>query len=161
MITEVSQLIDDLKQHKLTISCAESCTGGMIAAAITDIAGASAIFDRGFVTYSNLAKQQMLGIPMSMITQYGAVSAQIAQAMAEGALHYSNADISIATTGIAGPSGGGEHKPVGTVFIASARRGGSCIVTRYLFAGDRLTIRQQTVVAAVNMLNKQINSKST
>lgn len=104
------------------VATAESCTGGLVAAAITDIAGSSAVLDRGFVTYSNAAKSQMLGVAAELIEAHGAVSAEVARAMAEGALHHSNANIAVAITGIAGPGGGSELKPVGLVHFACATR---------------------------------------
>jgi nicotinamide-nucleotide amidase len=112
-----------LKERRLVMATAESCTGGMVAAAITDIAGSSEVFDRGFVTYSNAAKTEMLGVPAALIVHHGAVSREVAEAMAAGALDQSHADISVAVTGIAGPTGGSAEKPVGLVHFACARRG--------------------------------------
>jgi nicotinamide-nucleotide amidase len=112
-----------LKDKRLVLTTAESCTGGMVAASITDIAGSSDVFDRGFVTYSNAAKTEMLGVPADLILQPGAVSEEVARAMATGALSHSRADIAVAVTGIAGPSGGSAEKPVGLVHFACARRG--------------------------------------
>jgi nicotinamide-nucleotide amidase len=114
---------DLLQRSSLKLATAESCTGGMIAAAMTDIPGSSDVFDRGFVTYSNASKTDMLGVPAAMIESYGAVSAEVAIAMAEGALRFSAADVSVAVTGIAGPGGGSDSKPVGLVHFACARRG--------------------------------------
>ncbi|KYB44854.1 damage-inducible protein CinA, partial [Brucella anthropi] len=121
-----AQAIDVLnacRKHCIMIATAESCTGGLIAGALTDIAGSSDVVDRGFVTYSNEAKNEMIGVPMDLINQVGAVSKEVAIAMAEGALNNSRAGISIAVTGIAGPGGGSAEKPVGLVHIASARKG--------------------------------------
>jgi nicotinamide-nucleotide amidase len=112
------QVFEALKLHKLILAIAESCTGGMVAAAITDIAGSSVVFDRGFVTYSNAAKTEMLGVPENLITEFGAVSAEVGQAMAQGALAHSNASITVAITGIAGPTGGSQNKPVGLVHFS-------------------------------------------
>ena len=106
------------------IASAESCTGGLIAGLLTEVAGSSDVFERGFVTYSNEAKAELLGIPMDVINQWGAVSTQVAAAMANGALKQSHADISIAVTGIAGPGGGSSDKPVGLVYLATARKNG-------------------------------------
>lgn len=116
----VHKLTDSLLAKQLKITAAESCTGGMIASLLTDLPGSSAWFERGFVTYSNLAKQEMLGIKPELIQTYGAVSKQVAEAMAKGALTHSAADISIAVTGIAGPGGGSVEKPVGTIWFAWA-----------------------------------------
>jgi nicotinamide-nucleotide amidase len=116
----VQKLTDNLRAKHLKIACAESCTGGMIACLLTDLPGSSEWFERGFVTYSNLAKQEMLAVSPELIKTYGAVSKQVAEAMALGALSHSAADISIAVTGIAGPSGGSAKKPVGTLWIAWA-----------------------------------------
>jgi nicotinamide-nucleotide amidase len=116
------QVYDLLSVHGLKLATAESCTGGMIAAAITDIAGSSAVFDRGFVTYSNEAKIEMLGVDAELFVRFGAVSEQVATAMAKGALSRSNADIAIAITGVAGPSGGSVEKPVGLVQFALATK---------------------------------------
>lgn len=142
----------------LKLATAESCTGGMIAAALTDIAGSSAVFERGFVTYSNEAKHELLDVSFSLIDQYGAVSSEVAQAMAEGALKHSRADMAVAVTGIAGPDGGTPAKPVGTVYIAVARREGSCYVERHRFEGDRQRVREQTVVAALRLAERHLSS---
>jgi nicotinamide-nucleotide amidase len=114
------ELIRRLTNNGLLMATAESCTGGMVAAAVTDVAGSSAVFDRGFVTYSNAAKTEMLGVPADLILLHGAVSSEVASAMAEGALRYSDAGIAVAITGIAGPGGGTTAKPVGLVHFACA-----------------------------------------
>lgn len=113
-------LVDAAKVRRLRIATAESCTGGLVAAAITSIPGSSEVFERGFVTYSNKAKQEMLGVPGDLIADMGAVSEPVARAMAEGALTHSNGLISVAITGVAGPGGGSAFKPVGTVHFATA-----------------------------------------
>ena len=115
-----ASLAHNLIAHKLSVSTAESCTGGMLSAACTDLAGSSLWFDRGFVTYSNAAKTDMLGVPASLIEAHGAVSEEVARAMVQGALLHSLAEWSVAVTGIAGPSGGSAAKPVGTVWLAWA-----------------------------------------
>ena len=115
-------LIRALRTKGWTMATAESCTGGMVAAAVTDVAGSSDVFDRGFVTYSNAAKSDMLGVPAEMIVQHGAVSEAVARAMAEGALLHSAADVAVAITGVAGPGGGSVEKPVGLVHFACATR---------------------------------------
>lgn len=130
------------------MATAESCTGGMIAAALTDVAGSSAYFDRGFVTYSNEAKMQMLDVNPVTIQVFGAVSEQCARLMARGAYAHSNADIAVSVTGIAGPGGGSDDKPVGTVYIGLATAD-EAFVHHHVFDGDRASVRQQTVNAAI------------
>jgi nicotinamide-nucleotide amidase len=124
----------------------------MIAAAMTDLAGSSDIFDRGFVTYSNQAKIDMLGVSPATLDTYGAVSAQTAGEMATGALAYSRADIAVSVTGIAGPSGGNAEKPVGLVYIGVAKKGEAPTVHRHVFSGSRADVRQQTRDAALTYL---------
>lgn len=136
----------------LRIATAESCTGGMIAAAITDIAGSSAIFGYGFVTYANEAKISMLGVDPAVIAAEGAVSEAVARAMAAGALQNSGADLAVAVTGIAGPDGGSALKPVGTVWFGLAKRGAVGIAERVVFPGDRAAIRAATVDHALRLL---------
>ncbi len=132
-----------------TVATAESCTGGLIAGAITDIAGSSAWFDRGFVTYSNAAKVAMLGVGPSTLDDHGAVSEAVAREMAEGAIARSDADFALAVTGVAGPGGGTPDKPVGTVCIAWVRRGTAAQATTRHFAGDRAAVRAASVEAAL------------
>lgn len=132
---------------------AESCTGGLVAAAMTDLSGSSAIFDRGFVTYSNEAKQELLGIMPRTLKKYGAVSRECADAMAKGALKNSRGDISVSITGIAGPTGGSDEKPVGLVYIATAIRDGGIYITKNQFEGDRAAIRTQACEAALQQLS--------
>src|ERR1700712_6055457 len=131
-----------LRDERLMLATAESCTGGMVAAAITDISGSSNWFERGFVTYSNLAKTEMIGVPAALIEQHGAVSEPVAKAMAEGALRNSRAQVSVAITGVAGPAGGSEAKPVGMVCFAWSNRLHTSLETR-IFKGDREQIRVQ------------------
>ncbi|NYZ12037.1 CinA family protein [Azospirillum sp. RWY-5-1] len=135
-----------------TIATAESCTGGLIAALLTDIPGSSKVVDRGFVTYSNAAKSDMLGIPPSLIHTHGAVSPEVAAAMAVGALSKSRADVTVAVTGIAGPGGATETKPVGRVYIATAVRRGLVKHKEYTFQGDRTAVRLATLVEALARL---------
>lgn len=141
-----------LTSRKLILTTAESCTGGLVAQAITSIPGSSAWFDRGFVTYSNQAKQDMLAVPKTLIETYGAVSEQTACAMAEGALRNSQAQISLAITGIAGPDGGTPEKPVGTVWIAWAGVYFATLAEHYFFEGKRMLIRKQAAKAALEKL---------
>ena len=141
-----------LRAKGYKLATAESCTGGMISAAMTDLSGSSDVFDRGFVTYSNQAKIDMLGVSPATLEQFGAVSAETAQEMCEGALKNSLADITIAVTGIAGPTGGSPEKPVGLVYIGIAAKGHPTQVTRHIFSGDRADVRRQTVEAALMSL---------
>lgn len=147
-----SKLGSILLHRKLRVAVAESCTGGGLAAAITDIPGSSQWFDRGFVTYSNESKQQMLGVPACLIELQGAVSEAVVRAMAEGVLAASRAHVSVAISGIAGPDGGSVEKPVGTVWIAWAHASQLIHAQRYLFTGDRLAVRQQAVQTALDGL---------
>lgn len=142
----------------LTIATAESCTGGLIAAAITEVAGASSVFMRGFVTYANEAKVEVLGVPEAVLERVGAVSEEVARAMAEGALARADTDIAVSATGIAGPGGGSEAKPVGLVHLAAARRGGATIHERAVFAGDRQAVRAQAVETALALLLQQVET---
>lgn len=134
------------------LAAAESCTGGWLAQSVTAIAGSSAWFDRGFVTYSNAAKMDMLGVPENTLARHGAVSEATARAMAQGALAHSRADWSVAITGIAGPSGGSPDKPVGTVCFAWAAKAGGCEAQTCHFAGDRAAVREQAVRHALRGL---------
>jgi nicotinamide-nucleotide amidase len=147
-----------LKSKKLILSVAESCTGGGICQALTEIAGSSEWFDCGFVPYSNSSKTEMLGISASLIAQHGAVSEEIAAAMAEGAIANSEAHISLSTTGIAGPGGAVQGKPVGTVCFGW-RIGNTTHTERKVFTGDRHAVREQTVEHALNKLLKYIEAK--
>jgi nicotinamide-nucleotide amidase len=141
-----------LAGRRWTAATAESCTGGLIAGAITDVAGSSAWFDRGFVTYSNDAKREMLGVRAETLAAHGAVSEATAREMATGALARSAADISVAVTGIAGPAGGSPGKPVGLVCFAWARRGGPVDALTVHFTGDRAAVRAAALAAALDGL---------
>lgn len=151
----VQRLAERLLDLKWMMATAESCTGGMIAAHCTDLAGSSAWFERGFVTYSNEAKTELLGLPASLIAQDGAVSQSVARAMALGACYRSRAQVSVAVTGIAGPSGGSAEKPIGTVWLAWCVEGIVQTEMR-LFPGDRAQIRQATTQAALGGLLKRL-----
>jgi nicotinamide-nucleotide amidase len=146
------ELGNELHAHEWRVACAESCTGGWLAKVITDISGSSQWFDRGFVTYSNASKVDMLGVSEALLQLHGAVSVATATAMANGALQYSRADLTVAITGIAGPGGGTLEKPVGTVWFAWARRDGKLETAQQLFKGDRTAIRQQAVQTALEGL---------
>lgn len=144
-------VIETFLANGLMLACAESCTGGLVSAALTSVAGSSAVVERGFVTYSNQAKTDMLGVPAQVIADHGAVSEAVARAMAQGALAHSHADVAVAVTGIAGPGGGTADKPVGLVHFAAARRGGAVMHRREVFAGDRERVRGQAVLVALEM----------
>lgn len=137
-----------LGERGLRLAAAESCTGGWLAKAVTDIPGSSVWFDRGFITYSNAAKQDMLGVSEAVLQAHGAVSEAAVRAMAEGALAHSLADISVAISGIAGPGGATPDKPVGTVWMAWARRGDITRTRHQVYAGDREAVRAQAVITA-------------
>ncbi|MEM7661557.1 MAG: CinA family protein [Pseudomonadota bacterium] len=149
---------DDARQKRLRIATAESCTGGLLAGLFTELAGSSDVFERGFVTYSNRAKQEVLNVPGDLLADVGAVSEAVARLMAEGALEESRANLSVAITGIAGPGGGTPMKPVGTVHIACARENHAIMHELYQF-GDvgRSEVRIATLEAALNMLQEQIS----
>ena len=147
----LTQISLRLLARRHLLATAESCTGGMIAAACTDLSGSSQWFERGFVTYSNEAKAEMLGVPPGLIDQHGAVSEPVARAMADGALAHSRAQVSLAVTGVAGPTGGTEAKPVGTVWFAWCVNGETHSEMQH-FAGDRAAIRAATVRYALQRL---------
>ena len=140
------------KKRKVIVALAESCTGGGLAAAITRIPGSAHWFDRGYVTYSNEAKRQMLGVSKRSLDRFGAVSEQVAREMVRGALRRSGADVAVSVTGIAGPTGGTRDKPVGLVWIAWAARGGEVQPRQFLFPGDRVDVRRQTILVALQGL---------
>ncbi len=147
-----SALVAALKSAGMTVTTAESCTGGWIAKAITDVAGSSAVFAYGIVSYSNGAKKSLLGVDGKALAKAGAVSEPVVIQMAEGALEVSGADLSVAVSGIAGPDGGSEAKPVGTVWFAWSRRSGTEVATktdRQCFRGDREAVRRQAVLHAL------------
>ena len=152
MTEQASRLIDLCRRKHLMLATAESCTGGLIAALITSVSGSSDVFDSGFVTYSNAAKTAMIGVPAELIMRLGAVSAEVARAMAEGALRHSKADIALAVTGIAGPGGSTELKPVGLVHCAAASRNGN-VLHQKLLLGDigRDGVRNATVARTISM----------
>jgi len=137
---------------RLMLVTAESCTGGGVAAAITDVPGSSQWFERGYVTYSNAAKIADLGVEPALLERHGAVSAAVVEAMAAGALRATGADVAVAISGIAGPDGGTADKPVGLVFLAVQRRGGAARVLRELFPGDRAAVRRAAVAAALRLI---------
>jgi len=149
---QVANLAQLLTSNGMWLTTAESCTGGLIAAACTALPGSSRWFDRGFVTYSNDAKQQMLGVPAETIDRYGAVSSETVMAMAFGALARSKADIAISVSGIAGPDGGTDAKPVGTVWFGLARKGVAVEARVQRFDGERAAVREQALEYALQWL---------
>lgn len=151
ILQRVTRLSAELLRKQQKVCAAESCTGGLIAKTFTDLAGSSDWFERGFVTYSNAAKSEMLGVPASVIEDYGAVSEAVANAMASGALRHSDADFAVAVTGVAGPGGGSDEKPVGTVWIAAASAE-QLVSKRHQFDGDRQAVREATLQAALTAL---------
>lgn len=160
--SEITTLIDSLAAVSLDknrlLATAESCTGGLIAGICTEVSGSSAWFDRGFVTYSNNAKHQMLDVSHAVLESLGAVSEATVVAMAEGAILKSDANIAVSVSGVAGPTGGSAEKPVGTVWIACAGEGFSTTAQHHLFAGDRQSVRWQTVEHAVRLVMRCIDS---
>lgn len=139
---------------------AEACTGGLITAALTEVPGASAVVERGYVPYSNESKGEQLGVPLALLQAHGSVSAEAVAAMAAGALERSRADWAVAETGIAGPGGGTEAKPVGLVFVAVHRRGGAAVVERHVFPGDRRQVRQAAAARALALLLERVSVES-
>lgn len=158
---EVSGKVGDaLKAKALVMAAAESCTGGWIGQAVTMVPGSSKWFDRGFVTYTNEAKQEMLGVSAETLRKFGAVSEQTVREMAAGALKASRAQISVAVSGVAGPDGGTPKKPVGTVCIAWCRVGSEPLARTHRFQGDRDSVRRQSVIAALEGLLELVNGKA-
>jgi nicotinamide-nucleotide amidase len=155
LLHDAAALLDRLRGQHLRLATAESCTGGLIAALFTEIAGASDVVERGFVTYSNEAKSELVGVSAALIARHGAVSEPVARAMAKGALAHSHADIAVAVTGVAGPGGGSAQKPVGLVHIAVARKGGGELHRECRF-GDigRGPIRMASVKAALQLISR-------
>ncbi|MEK9832096.1 MAG: CinA family protein [Alphaproteobacteria bacterium] len=156
LLHDSAELLELSRRANLKIATAESCTGGLIAGCLTEIAGSSDVVERGFVTYSNEAKIEMLGVPKMLITLHGAVSEEVARAMAEGALARSLADITISVTGVAGPGGGTKEKPVGLVHFACAGRGRPTVAHHEVFPGDRAAVRDATVQTAFSILRHTI-----
>ncbi len=151
---QAAALLERCREGGVMVATAESCTGGMIAACLTEIGGSSDVFERGFVTYSNEAKMELLGVPAPLIARVGAVSEEVARAMAEGAIAHARADLAVAVTGVAGPSGGTPQKPVGLVHLAGASRDGRSVHERHVFPGDRGAIRLATVQRALAILSR-------
>ncbi len=156
MMGQAAILLQLCRERLIMLATAESCTGGLISALLTDIPGSSDVVERGFVTYSNEAKEQMLGVPPEWFAEYGAVSEPVAFGMAEGALAHSHAQLALSCTGIAGPGGGSDDKPVGLVYIACAVEGLETEVRRCQFDGDRQAIRLATVKEAIAMATSRV-----
>jgi nicotinamide-nucleotide amidase len=156
LLHDAAELLELCRRADVRLATAESCTGGLIAGCLTEIAGSSDVVDRGFVTYSNEAKTEMLGVPAMLISLNGAVSEPVARAMAEGALARSNADITIAVTGVAGPGGGSAEKPVGLVHFGCAGRGRQTYHHREVFPGDRAAVRDATVQTALSIVRRAV-----
>ncbi|MDV7341444.1 CinA family protein [Terasakiella sp. A23] len=153
MFDEIAtKTLEKCRVQGLSVATAESCTGGLIAGALTAITGSSDVVDRGFVTYSNQAKNEMLDVSEDDLNRFGAVSDVVAKEMAEGGLKAAGTDLCVAVTGIAGPGGGSKEKPVGLVYLACARKGADTIVERQEFDGDRDAVRAQTVERALELL---------
>lgn len=159
LVALADRLGHDLKQAGRSLATAESCTGGWLGAVLTAVPGSSLWFERGFITYSNMSKREMLGVKTETLARYGAVSEQTARAMAEGALAHSHADLAVAITGIAGPGGGTSGKPVGTVCLAWAQRKQETRSAVHQFAGDRESVRRAAVTAALEGLRNLVNSR--
>lgn len=155
---KASHLLDTARAARLKVATAESCTGGLLAGLLTEIPGSSDVVDRGFVTYSNAAKRDLLGVPGDMLADFGAVSEPVARAMAEGAIAFSEADIGVGITGVAGPGGGTPMKPVGYVHVAAARRGRLTLHQVFRF-GDvgRIQIRMLALEEALTLMQRQID----
>lgn len=156
LLAQADSVLTACRAAGVRLALAESCTGGLAAAVLTAPAGASDVFDRGFVTYSNQAKTEMIGVPMALIDAHGAVSEPVAQAMAEGALARSGAALAVSVTGLAGPGGGGPDKPVGTVCFGLARTGQPAIAERRLLTGDRTDIRLAAVAHMLSMIAARV-----
>lgn len=146
------RVLEACRRAGVKLALAEASTGGLIAACLTDVPGASAVLERGFVPYSNEAKEEQLGVPVRLMKEHGAVSQQVACALAEGALAHSHAQLALAETGISGPSGGSADKPVGLVYLSVARRGLSPTWERHLFTGDRGQIRRAAAARGLDLL---------
>ncbi|MBT5047184.1 MAG: CinA family protein [Rhodospirillaceae bacterium] len=152
-----AELIETCRDAGLMVATVESCTGGLVSACITAVSGSSDVLDRGFVTYSNEAKNELVGVPLELIEAHGAVSGEVARAMAEGGVQNSNAQIAVSLTGVAGPGGGTETKPVGLVHFACARDGHHTVLYHEVFPGDRNAVREASVLQALKMMIEAAN----
>ena len=158
ILTLAQSVLDACRARGWHVATAESCTGGLVAGALTAVAGSSDVVERGFVTYSNEAKSELLGVPPDIISAHGAVSAETAAAMAQGAVARSPVDLAISVTGVAGPGGATPTKPVGLVLFGLARRDGTCRTERRIFDGDRSAVRQAALKVALSLLENEARS---
>ena len=156
-LDRAAQALQLASAQALRIVTAETCTAGLVSSCLTSVPGASKTFERGFVLYHDSAKATRLGVPEAVSRQYGAVSGEVTKGLAEGALGHSTAGIAVAVTGYAGPGGGNEKNPVGTVYVAAARKGTDTMVERHVFSGDRDAVRMQAVDAALGLLVRQLS----
>ena len=156
LIEKAGTLLALYRERSLMIATAESCTGGLIAACLTEVPGASDVVERGFVTYSNEAKTELLGVPPALIARAGAVSKEVAEAMARGAIETSRADVAVSVTGVAGPGGGSAEKPVGLVHFGLCRRGHGVRSEHRIFSGDRAAVRLKTLARALDLLRSAL-----
>ena len=157
LLQQASKALERAKAKDVRIATAETCTAGLVSSCLTSVPGASKIFERGFVLYHDSAKATGLGVPESVSRTHGAVSAEVTKALAEGALAHSTAGVTVAVTGYAGPGGGNERNPVGTVYVAAARKDGDTLVERHSFSGDRDAVRTQAVGAALALLVRALS----
>jgi nicotinamide-nucleotide amidase len=155
-LERAAELLQALRARGWMLATAESCTGGLIAAALTHVAGSSDVVDRGFVTYSNEAKAELLGVPTNLIASDGAVSEAVAERMAEGAVARSRAAVAVSVTGVAGPGGGSAAKPVGLVWFGTALRDGPTLTDHRVFPGDRAAVRAQAVAHAFTLIGSRL-----
>ena len=158
MLEDAPALIQKLTESNQTLSTVESWTGGLLFGYLTDVPGASAVLERGFITYSDQSKQEMVGVTANTLAAFGAVSQQTAEEMAKGGCQIARTDLSISLTGIAGPSGGSAEKPVGLVWISAFRKGGIQQTERHLFTGDRQQIRMLACTHAISLLLRLLSS---
>jgi nicotinamide-nucleotide amidase len=156
-LDRAAQALQLASARALRIATAETCTAGLVSSCLTSVPGASKTFERGFVLYHDSAKATGLGVPEAVSRQHGAVSGEVTKGLAEGALGHSTAGVAVAVTGYAGPGGGNEKNPVGTVYVAAARKGADTMVERHVFSGDRDAVRMQAVDAALGLLVRQLS----
>jgi nicotinamide-nucleotide amidase len=156
LLERAAQALDLAGAKDIRIATAETCTAGLVSSCLTSVPGASKIFERGYVLYHDSAKATGLGVPETVSKQHGAVSAEVTQGLAEGALSHSTAGAAVAVTGYAGPGGGNAKNPVGTIYVAAARKGAQTLVERHVFSGDRDAVRMQAVGAALGVLLRSL-----
>ena len=155
-----AEVLRRCRETGVRLALVEACTGGLVCARLTDVPGASAVVERGFIPYSNESKVEQLGVPLELLVAHGSVSAEAVEALARAALERSRADWAVAETGIAGPTGGTPHKPVGLAFVAVLRRGGRATVERHVFTGDRSAVRRAIAERALELLLERLGSAS-